>query len=58
MVHITNQSTGVSLFLKVEGGLKKVGGRASSADCYDEVMASGGHFAILAQEYCAKSTDR
>ena len=27
-------NSGVSLFLKVEGALKKVGGRASSADCY------------------------
>ena len=25
---------GVSLFLKVEGALKKVGGRGNSADCY------------------------
>ena len=48
---------GVSLFLKVEGGLKNVDGRVSSADCCGEVVASGGRFAILAQEYCAKSTD-
>ena len=52
---------GVSLFLKVECALKKVGGKGNSADCYGGggggVVASGGRFTILAQEYCAKRTD-
>ena len=41
----------VSLFLKVEGALKKVGGRASSADCYGECRGQWWTFCHLAQEY-------
>ena len=50
--------SGVSLVLKVEGALKKVGGRASSADCYGGCRCQWWTFCHLAQEYCAKSADR